>query len=356
MKFSIAMICIMTITCGHTAFGAGLNFENPKKVISLLSDIYGAATGTFDTNINTTYTKLSSQLGTYKGTFGDDDEGAVVLVIARKIYEHGAQFCATQIQAGNDNGIRDIWLRYLKMEDERCHTLCEVGYSGDNCTKDGSNIVSTGATYSLSFGNMDVMDSGGKDNEITDKVDVFAYENQNGNNNHIATHVVLGATKILPHGVIAAPIEIKGERTDRAVMWISTVKSKIISAKTNNNTTILCRYGYQPNATRTDCVKQSWCNGFSDDTFNPNEHVEKTRTVGSGNCRYFVCKQDRYGFANSDTKLCTPCNTAVNPNNGVCSVNYGGNIPPTQISMSKMRECWDQIDASDFKDCVTAAN
>ena len=66
----------------------------------------------FDRDVSNTFTK-EGYFNNYEGTYGGG-EGAIVAFVARKIYKNGGYFCATQIQAANENWNDHSWIDYYR--------------------------------------------------------------------------------------------------------------------------------------------------------------------------------------------------------------------------------------------------
>ncbi|MBQ1927498.1 MAG: hypothetical protein II179_00330 [Alphaproteobacteria bacterium] len=322
--------------------------------------------GTYETDLNDVYPQLESQLNSENGTYGTD-EGAVVLVLARSIYENGGRFCATQVQAGNINGQRKIWIDYIKDPTFQCYTLCKPGFLGETCSERSAGVIAV-KTGVLNFGTIDVKTTGEDDNVITNEVEVFSVNNQEASNIRTADHVVLGMVKLLDHGIIAAPIKIIAER-DKT--FSGGIHSRIISASSNGKTTLLCVRGYVSSSDGKDCVlktqqvTEQYCKDFQSG-YSEEKHI---KYVPEGlNCMKFICAEDNYGFKQG-SKDCIPCATTrtqgINEA-GECKQCTGGKMfkdgdCKDSESLSRQHllnglysvgKCWMKSSPSEYKDCV----
>ena len=324
--------------------------------------------GIYENELTDEYPKLAEQLNNETGTFGTD-EGAIVLVMARKIYDNGGEFCATQIQAANINGRRYIWIDYIKDDKFFCNTVCKPGFFGANCSK-SSGVVAVN-NNKLNFGTFDVITSGKETNIITEETQVLSSINRKKSDIRTAAHVVLGMVKLLDHGMIVAPIEIVAERD---LTGSGGIHSRIISAKSNGGNTLLCRAGYYANADETDCVSraqhvtETLCDGF--DGYNETVHTKYTPSGSS--CSKFFCSQSGYGFKSQNDKTCVECAggaLAYIKDDGTCGICTKGKIANEtrddcldesdvkQYSKDKMksngnRQCWLETDGRKFAGCV----
>lgn len=362
-KFLIALCGILVV--GNAL---GRTMYTPKPVAHNMASTWQVG-GTYEDKLIDEYPQLDSQLNNEKGTFGTD-EGAIVLVMARKIYDNGGYFCATQIQAGNINGRRYVWIDYIEDNKFLCTTVCKPGFFGTNCEK-SSGVVAVN-DKKLNFGIFDVVTSGRESNIITESTEVFSAANQTRSDIRTAKHVILGMVKLLDHGMIVAPIEITAERDTTGS---GGIHSRITSANSNGNTTLLCRSGYYANGDKTDCVSraqhvaETLCDGFSG--YVEGMHT-KYQESSSSKCSKFYCTQSGYGFTSANDKTCIPCNGGelayVNAD-GLCDTCQKGEYPRSsgngcdsqmetysQIQMKSgpngNRECWLETDPEKFGGCV----
>ena len=331
------------------------------------------------------YDRDYSQFGKdeIKGTYGND-EGAIVALIAQKIYKNGAKICTTQIQAANANWTASIWIDYHFNENEhKCITLCKSGWSGDECqihevSSEPCNLAPTFGTGSGSFfvGQLSkLLTSGGEKYKITTEVDVFNQNNQfNTSNSREADVVLLGVVGHLEHGLKVAPVQIVAERSRT---WDARVTSWIKSARSNGKTTILCAPGYIES--NGDCVESTQCKtaeqtsqmcpGYSVDDYDATNHIIKTENNG---CTYFRCLNYKGFKSENDKKTCVECEggaLAYIKDDGTCGKCTKGEIAKnthdgcwkenevTQYSREQMKsndelQCWLETDARKFLGCV----
>ena len=338
--------------------------------------------GNYDTPITDYYKSLVyHKPGTY------DDETAVVLVLARTIYENGGEFCTTQVQAANKNGRQYTWLDYYDKEGSyQCETLCKFGYDPKN---ECEAITSTRCDFSDQrnlFENKDLITGTKEAGRITESMNVFSFANETGNGSsdkpagpQTAKHVVLGVVDVLEHGVMVAPIEITGERSPTGSDIHSSISSALSNGKGKN--TLLCASGYVPNSSKSDCVMTPTCEQqyklakMCDDFltgFDPESHELELH----GSCYEYRCNLDYYGFKGKTDRTCIACpddaRHGVN-DDGVCvsctkkgqyfdNGQKGCADDAQQISKSQMTQgkdynntdakCWLKQTAQEFSDCV----
>ncbi len=313
-----------------------------------------------------------------------NDEGAVVLDIAREIYKNGAKFCTTQIQAANRNGRQYVWLDYHSNNnyDASCKTYCKQGYDPEtNCderlTEDSCDSIKT-----YPFLSHDVIRQGGSSGRFTTEMQVFSFANETGAGasnepagNKFTKHVVLGIIGKDSEdgvGIKVAPIEITGRRGG------SPMQSWIYSVKHNNNITVLCPQGYALNS--GVCVKTSTCEAAERlDNLCPSfstgykEDEHELKLVDG--CWEYRCKQDGYGFKSSTDKTCTQCvvskGTGVK-SNGECETCDVGQCfnrqekqcdncrhNPSKLELlrgpnyqTQNKQCWRKTNLHEFWGCV----
>ena len=378
MKKFIIAICGVMLAGG--AIGADPeHYQEPfKKTFN--SDIWKAFGLEYNDSLDSSlYSDLNKQIGkisnTTRGTHSDD--GAVVLIIARDIYEHGGNFCMTQIQAANENGYRYTWLEYYDYPSKYlCEPLCIPGYYGTGCKQEG--IADTCNTSELDFGEYVKKTSGEWNDRITTDVKVFRFDNSvGGSDTTTAKHRVLAVTKRMSHGVIVQPVEIVGERYQSGTG--DGKYSYIKSVHSNGQDFLLCAEGYKANNDRTDCIfadelvdkcefeSRRFCEGFSESNFKSDQHAWDIDP--DENCNYFVCKAGSdYAFEKQETKNCKKCATTRKQGikDGVCVqchddevFNNGSCDKYKQLSKHDLLDgfhnigkCWMKSDPSEYKNCV----
>ncbi|MCQ2598990.1 MAG: hypothetical protein MJ187_01260 [Alphaproteobacteria bacterium] len=244
--------------------------------------------------------------GTYPG-----DEGAVVGLIAEKIYENGAQFCPYQMQCNNKDKEKYSYTNYYypmcssnrQCTANDCITLCKSGYTGDGCTQRVSGATTKDTTdYSTKFNNIKLKTSGGKDGEREKYVLGFKQWGKDPEHD-----VVLGVVKYLKHGVIARPVQFDCHRKDYKV-----ARSYVDNVAETGTKKLLCAAGYTANAAETDCVT-NWCTGYTENQFNSTQHTE----FSDGTCSKFKCKDSSKGFADTAKRDCVKCDNGI-ADDGTC--------------------------------------
>lgn len=400
MKKFIIAVCGIFISC-QTTFAAS---REPK-----ITDAKEAwdISGGYNTNVRDsfTYSKYipdnQSDMDTkQKGTYGGG-EGAIVAFIARSIYENGGYFCATQIQAANENWNNHNWLDYYDRNNDGaiypCKTVCKPGWGGNKCEKQVSadNITCDDEDFMMNFFKKDKLgkrrEKGKEIGRITENVEVFDIEHTNGVGNKDAYDVVLGVINVKKHGIVVAPVRIHGRRQGEYPNY----RSRIKDVQSNNSSILLCATGYVEQ--NGDCVKSSYCTemgkydnmcpGYKKENYNEELHVLKTKevnisignglAVGGGNvnnkCTFFECKEG-YALEQGDTTnaKCVPCGNDNRSGivGGVCfECKETGQIfdatadnrcmnatPYTKAQMfenNNKKQCWLETDPDEFCKCVT---
>ena len=313
MKKFIIAICGVMLACG--AMGAPEHYKVPKQIF-YSPDVWKAYNNgkAYTNNLDSTlYTNLASQMSKVStnvhGT--NEDEGAIVLIMARDISNNGGEFCMTQIQAANTDGRRYTWIDYYDYPNKyECEPLCRPGYYGSGCS--WVSVPDACDTHKLYFGKYEKKTSGGWENQITKNIKVFEATNAEASSDKNATHRILAVTKKMDHGVIVSPVEIIGERYKDSGKWRSYIKS----VQSNGQEFLLCAKGYKANDAKDDCVcpeslsptdTYNYCN----DVNNPSNYIndEKYMPVldDMEQCYRFECNKDN-GYAkdpsNNDCKKC----------------------------------------------------
>lgn len=386
---------IFVVLCGlflaSAAFGAPDRYLEPLK--SQFADHWlKGYTGGYSASLTGTYSDLSTQLedknkgiNSHNGTH--DDEGAVVLYLARNIYEHGIYLCSVQAQAANRNGWQYVWFDYYWKDDWTCKWLCEPGYSGSGCADTSLKCPSTGGTFVNTpkraiTGLPSIKDiENTKDTyKHTKEMEVLSFKNEEAGSSDEGVrqtgHIVLGVVGHVDYGVYVAPIKLVGERGKTGF----GISSWIESVATNDQKTLLCKTGYVPNGNNTACVKNpscdgtesySWCTGF-DTQFDQEKHKEEPDKIRK--CKEYRCIEDNYGFTNDSNRDCVVCDTNIKGGinkKGVCekcavgkcfSAYFGECRDCTVISKFQMtrgkhhdssdKECWRETDIDRFWGCV----
>ena len=299
------------------------------------------------------------------------DEGAVVLIIARDIYEHGGNFCMTQIQAANANTRRYTWLDYYDYPTEYdCTRLCIPSFSGSEC-KSTSKPDCSRVSDSLNFGKYKKKTNGKDDNQITGTIKTLGFLNSQASTDTIATHKVLVVTKKMDHGVFVSPVKIIGERYQSGTGHGKY--SYVKSVESNGQEILLCAEGYTANSGKTDCIEDPRCQYTYDycDDIDPSDYSddEKYEQVydTEKECYKFECNTDN-GYAKDSDGNCKKCETTRNRGikDGVCVTcpddkvfNNGNCDKYKQLSKHALLDgfynigkCWMKSDPSEYKNCA----
>jgi hypothetical protein len=306
------------------------------------------------------------QFNTKAGTYGTNNEGSIVGIVARDIWEHGGYFCATQIQAAwsyVDILNNRYWIDYYDSPEKyMCKKICESGYSGEKCETKSYNCTDT---ENYLTGLNDVQDdslrllSGKQNGNITSKMDVLGLSNGMGAKD--SYHIVLGVIKRREHSVVVAPIRIDAS------------DNKIISAYSGDKTFVLCAPGYTQSG--EDCIpapecdpsqieSQNWCESWNESKYNETQH----KLVSIDGCKQYRCKNENYGFETWPNKKCVPCGSGKSLEkkgisvNGACLDCDNENefyskkeqrcVRMQKITKEKMRACFMKTDPDEFKTCV----
>ncbi len=313
--FVVGLLCVATQTSAYA--------------ISVVSDALSAKWG---------YTKATSitsaggrgefiidgylSLGS-RGSHGD--EGAIVGVIAQQIVEHGGWFCPYHIQCGNGKRNQLSWLLYYRpygYADSKCAWLCEKGYSGPNCekqyTEDGSkknvNVISNMRSGIARW------QEGGNRSDLSGQVQGFysweyhfkpTAKNDRGEHN-----VLLGVVDFLKNGVKVAPVQVGCQWNNWRYIDSWVQRADAMTTKY----TLLCKQGFQPNATNTDCeyatadmledINPIFCGNFPEEYYKPELHrLKKNEEAG---CYIYLCKDPTKAFtALGKVDVCEDCATSI---------------------------------------------
>lgn len=347
-KFIIAICGILIV---GNAFAAPDRYREPQQITdeailnswNLNSNVYGGVLS------NSLYPDLGKQIGEDNRNGTRTDEGAIVLWVARDIYEHGANFCQTQIQAANKNGHKYVWLDYHWKNDWPCRRLCEYGWSGSECNvhKLECNPTYSNSTLFRPLKSTDLLTSGEMTNRNTELMNVFKFVNEQDEVTDVTrqtNHILLGVTFAVENGAEVAPIKVIGERHRRN---ISGLASWIVSANYMNgyNNRLLCQYGYKPNEQGTKCIIAPECSNSPDNNNSTND--DDTASCGTGK------DYERYG-ANT-AGICLDCwekgkNKIYSKIKKQC-VNAHAYTKEQMFKNSNV-QCWMKTNLSDFAACV----
>ena len=375
MKKFIIAICGI-ILAGGAMGGDPEHYQKPTRR-SFSPDPWNVTTSAYSNSLGANlYNQLNKQIGRPSGASHGthDDEGAVVLIIARDIYKNGGNFCMTQIQGANAEGRWYTWIDYYDYPNKyKCEPLCRPGYYGADCSETG--VPDTCDTHKLDFGDYKRKTSGGWDSQITKNITVFKANNAESEaNNTTATHRTLAVIKKMDHGVIVSPIEIIAERYKESGDRYSYIKS----VQSNGQEFLLCAKGYKANSNGTDCTfadelitkcefeSRSFCTGFSESDFKSDQHAWDINA--EENCNYFVCKAGSDYAFKPGTKICEKCETTRKQgikdgvcvtcgddrvfNNGICDKYEQVQKFNLLNGLCNVGKCWMESSPAEYSDCV----
>jgi len=328
----------------------------------------------------------------------EDDEGAIVVQMAHKINDNGAQFCPTQIQFANKNHKQWIVMQFkypvfsgggasVPKEEEfyntRCKWVCKSGYMGAECKTPvaGYNETIVPTDFSELKSNIILRQFAGTGNmKFTLPVfDIFGHST--ASSDRTASVTVLAILKYMNHGVVVGRLKVNGLRD-----WMgggSRIKSWVSGVEYPTEKFMLCDAGYQPNSARTDCEvmptpepPKTMCNGWIEAEYTAN--AANLYYVKRGNCWQYRCSGENRAFTSETNRACTDCGTGIRggaiPDTGVCRVcNVGqyfneknGNcVDATGLSKMDLQygfnksksantgdECWTKTTPQTYKNCV----
>ncbi len=342
-------------------------------------------TANYSTDISGIFS-ISGFYNTDMGTWGRD-EGSIIPIIAKKIYEHGGQFCMIQVQAANgrDTGkFIDYFMdqngTYTSGGSEykhKCLTICEEGWTGAKCATQKYECSKPNVDFTKDLNNRQegkLRITSGKQSDdirITNGVDVFYYKN--GNTSYNSYALVLGVVQQNQHSIEVAPVMIYAN--DQYIKWARMIP---------DTGKLLCAPGYKVNSSGTDCELADECdpsyvgpcpNAYpSTNLYDEDKHDKVSDTAQ--NCWYIRCKNGN-GFdpEKISTAECTTCvqgaKIGVNDATGVCETckNPGeffadGQCKPARYQIPNLQlakgidylnsdnECWRESDTAKFKSCV----
>lgn len=300
---------------------------------------------------------LDGGLGkTKRGTW--DDEFGLVGMVATALVEHGGYFCPYQVQCSNSNGSAKTWTTYYKptgFNKNKCAWLCETGYAGVNCERRELPPAAQDTTsLQTKFSGVSMTQSGSNVES-----DVVGFAQWGSDPEH---DVVLGAVSILEHGVIAGPVQIKCARTQSRYVIDSWVDSVSLASQKQK---LLCAEGFMANSSGTDCVLidpnaygialLNFCDGFPREDYDSAKHTLITDT-----CTKYFCADSDLGFANSNTKDCTQCATAINggisTKDGTCIKCASGQYFDQGTNSCQLADAYSKIDMQYGKGKTRATN
>lgn len=294
-------------------------------------------------------------------------QSAVLVLLATELAEHGAKFCAVQINATRNSGWEQPWVRTYWPEGNRkvCFWVCTDGYGGDSC-----NIKNTTFVDDAGFENVRksleslivAKDTGTNIMKLTDryeKVDPI-YQSFGklycfGGKEH-ATH--FHTAHALFYGVLDFTKDGHGVITTPMGAWSSTPSAGStrtqIEVHATDRKVVMCATGYRP--VGDSCELNPWINedsntggnGGSDSGGNGGSDSGGSGASNAGPCsgwesfpttgsykKYYVSEKKCYeyrcfdgseGFRSSSDRTCVSCTGSTKKGvnvSGVCTTCSG---------------------------------
>lgn len=322
------------------------------------------------------------------------DEGAVAVVVAEQITEHGGYFCPYQFQCANRFGNKHTWSVFYRpngFSRDKCAWLCEKGYSGVGCTKQYHVVQDPGSVVSNLKSGITVRTNGGWLTNYENNIagfktwDYWWYPGRY--DDHGQYDVVLGVVQYLQNGVIATPVQL-GCKWDSWMSIVSWVETAALATSTGKK--LLCKEGFVPNETNSDCIHATeemlddinpvFCSNYPESSFSTSLHrMVKNEELG---CWMYFCRDASKAFASAgDVTNCTDCASSVrggpSERDGTCVVcnqvgqYFDGKDCKTAVAYSKldlqygkgktksttkdvMEHCWVYTSPDEYSECVKA--
>ncbi|MBN1324708.1 MAG: hypothetical protein JW974_00600 [Alphaproteobacteria bacterium] len=314
-----------------------------------------------------------------RGTF--DDEMATLLLLARDVNENGAKFCVTQAQGANKNK-GNAWTQYYNPAGNmaKCFWLCKPGHSGEGCTGDDSTTCDSTLIKKSDFSGYKITKSGPS---VESTIVMFNWDEYKGCGLNAGQEhdMVLGISGWLQsgHGAFARPMVVRSQRDG----WKDMVSTATIWGV--GEETLLCKDGYEPNATKTDCIAinntlcsmNTLCTGWDKAKFAEEFHD----LTAKGSCFEYRCKVAGMAFTSATDKTCIECSgdarVGVPESTGVCIKCPAGKIfdnkatttgfcknsvkfttqdltfgPKKDKNSALETQCWTKIEPTEYKNCV----
>lgn len=330
--------------------------------------------------------------GCRKASHGD--EGAVAVVVAEQITEHGGFFCPYQFQCANKRKNKHSWTVYYQpngFSRSKCAWLCEKGYSGVGCTKQYDVMPDPGDVVANLKSGISVRTKGGWLTNYETNITGFKVWNHywypGKYDDHGEYDVVLGVVKYLQNGVIATPVQLgcKWDGWKGVTSWVEGA-----APATQTGKKLLCKEGFIPNENNTDCVHATegmlevmdltFCENFPMSNYMPSLHrLVKNEELG---CSMYFCRDASKAFASAgDVTNCTDCASSIRggPSNrdGTCVTcnqvgqYFDGKDCKTAVAYSKLdlqygkgktksttsdvsEQCWIYTSPDEYANCVKA--
>lgn len=374
--------------CSVPAIAGGRNnnamkqhWTNPTMSHCLTHDIGDACVGgSLSGCKNWINPQNNDNVGANRGTA--QDEGAILMLVARDVNENGAKFCVTQLQGANKNK-KNAWTVYYNPAGNitNCFWLCKAGFSGEGCSAGVATGCDSVPIRRSDFDKYKIATSGPS---VEGEIFMFHWdENKSCGVHKKQEHdMILAISEFLPsgHGAYARPMVFRAERAgwkhmvSTATLWWAGDK------------TLLCKDGYQPNPGKTDCVaiNQNTCNMNSMCTgWNPTDFNESAHTMhANGSCYEFRCMTPGTAFTSSTNRTCIECTgdnrVGIPSATGVCVRCPTGKIFDDNASASSYcrdaaqyntqtmaygkgrtrnadlkDQCWTMLESDEYKACVT---
>lgn len=316
----------------------------------------------------------------------ESNQGATLLMVARKVIANGGYFCVTQVQAANKNKNTDAWTTYYEPSGgtTSCVWLCKSGYYGSGCTQTTPSSCDSTTLLRSNFDGYKLATSGSTniENDIPRFFDgTYRSCGLRKEQEHDMILAISGWTTS-GHGAFAQPMLVRAERTS----GMKDVQSTITLKTGTSTPVLLCKNGYKSNAAGTDCevvnnnlcTMNSLCSGWTKTSFNNTLHTLKE----INGCYQYRCVQSGFAFASDTDKTCTACSgdarVGIPDDTGVCVKCPKGEIFDNDNSTNKYcskakvlstqdliygsgknqqtttwgDQCWLIIEPSEYRDCV----
>ena len=324
----------------------------------------------------------------------DGRSTALIMMVAKTINQHGAFFCPMQVESRvNNAGDGNAWTEYRDSNVADCVWLCLDGWTGDTCSvaadmSDGA--CDSSVLFQTNFASLTRVASGPNVEHYVGMFYANAMEHC-GANRYQEHDMILAIVGWLPsgHGAWAQQLNVRAQRRGWEPQYAWPAISKASDVKK-----LVCKNGYQPNDTATDCIPINYevcpeseddklrrmCEGWDADSFDNKIHV--FQFDDEMDCYQFRCKGQNKGFDGSGNYVCVDLSTrtdisdGIDPETGLIVTCEIGQIFDTStgtchdtVSYSKsdlrygkgetkdsvkriLDQCWTVMSVDDYKDCV----
>lgn len=314
-----------------------------------------------------------------KARANNSDEAAIRMMVAWEINANGARFCPVQIESANKNRKSETWTEYRLLPGE-CVWLCKAGYTGEGCNIAVADASSIKMCDIKPFKRDDYINVGNvQGSNLENSVRMFAANNYvecsgNVENEHDIILAVVGWLES-KHGAKVRQMTVRAAREG----WKKMVSWAEVYPAAGANEILVCKSGYQPNATGDDCVEinvnackaASVCSGWN--YYNEKQHSFKE----NDGCYQYRCSDSNKAFkdakghecvecsgrrrgAHPDTGLCTECKIgeAFDRNSGKCEPATAYSKTDLQYGFKKTKNsaetgCWEMLQTDDYVGCIT---